>query len=205
MFRTRILTIALAGLLLGACEDAASPMEPLASTGADDQLALVLDEATSQSATRDGSNGGGGSLFARLAEEIPGFAGLYRNGQCSVTVVLTDLSEEEHAIRVVKAAVEPLVERACPNGIRVDAVRGLYDFFELHRFHEAGQELLRIDGVRAVTISWQQNKIVVAIRARQVARLVLEALPTLGIPEDAVAFQGWGGGSRHGTAARRGS
>jgi hypothetical protein len=160
------------------------------STGAD-AITSVL------ASVNDPTRGGGGdsSLFDRLASEIPGFGGLYRTGICSVAVVLTDLAQGEHAIRIVKAALEPL--RDCPNGVRVQAVRGQFTYLELQRFFEAAnRELLRIDGVKSIKVDYQKNKLVITIRAREVADKVMAALPALGIPSDAVAFEVANSGGR---------
>src|SRR5688500_10974903 len=77
-----------------------------------DAIEAVLSTASSVDPNRGGGNGS--SLFDRLASEIPGFGGLYRTGTCAVAVVLTDPSGADHAIRTVKAALEPL--RGCPDG-----------------------------------------------------------------------------------------
>ena len=101
--------------------------------------------------------------------------------------LLTDMSDADHAIRVVKAALEPL--RACPNGIRVHPVQGEFTYVELVRYHTAARELLRIDGVRGSKIDYQLNRLVIYVASRRVAQAVIEALPAVGIPLRAIVFQ----------------
>lgn len=189
MLRTRTLVaaFAIAGSLLAACDDVATPMEPAGNPLADDALALVMEEASSRASDRHGDRG---SLFDRLAAEIPSFGGAYRVRHCAVVVVLTDGADADHAIRVVKAAVEPLVERTCPGGIRVEVARGQFTYLELQRWLHAGQALLRIDGVYGITVSYQLNRLVVTVASREIVRRVLAVLPELGIPQEAVTFRG---------------
>jgi hypothetical protein len=171
--------------------DAADTLSPDIDGGnGGDAIEAVLSGASSVDPNRGG--GSNGSLFDRLASEIPGFGGLYRTGTCAVAVVLTDLSQAEHAIRMVKAALEPL--RGCPNGVRVEAVRGQYSYLELQRFFEAAnRELLQVDGVISIHIDIQKN---ITIRAREFAAKVMEAVARLDIPADAVALEVAGGTGR---------
>lgn len=179
-FRATALMLAVS---LGAC-DSAQTMAPEFSSSSDDGLTAVLASVNSADPR---TSGGGNSLFERLANEIPGFGGLYRAAQCSVAVVLTDMSQSDHAIRTVKAALEP--NRGCPNGIRVHPVQGKFTYIELQRYLAASRELLQIRGVLGAVVDFQQNRLVITISAREVAATVLEALPRVGIPSDAVVFQ----------------
>jgi hypothetical protein len=185
--RYRAAALALA-VVLAACESA-NVAAPEFSTASSDGLSSSLAVATSA-----GPRGAGGnSLFDRLANEIKGFGGLYRNGHCSVSVVLTDLSESDHAIRIVKAALEP--NRACPDGIRVHAVQGQFTYVELQRYLAAARALIPardgsgIRGVLGAHLDLKQNRLVITVASRQVAQAVIEALPRLGIPAEAVVFE----------------
>jgi hypothetical protein len=203
--RCLILTLLLA-IATVACETS-NPLAPASESFSADPLASVFSVASGgdpvlTSATGDpvpvpgtitradpSPRGNGGSLWERLAKEIPGFGGLYRNGHCAVAVVLVDMSEAEHAIRVVHAVIEPLVVAGCPAGIRVEAVRGQFTYIELNRYHAAARELLHIRGVLGSHIDYKQNRLIIAVRSREVALEVLEALPRVGIPAEAVMFE----------------
>lgn len=183
MTRSRYLGMVLL-LALGATAcDSERVSSPQLSESSDDAIAALLasTEAEAITAGRAGNN-----LFDRLANAIPGFGGLYRDGRCAVAVVLTDLAEADHAIRVVKAALEPL--RACPDGIRVHPTQGEFTYVELVRYQLAARALLRIDGVRGTRIDYQLNRLVIYVASRLVAQAVIEVLPQLGIPLEAVAF-----------------
>jgi hypothetical protein len=199
MTHSRYLLTALALALSTAACDTPTPFGP--AEAVNDDLTAVLASASSD--PRDTQSGN--SLFDRLAKEIPGFGGLYRSDICSVAVVLTDLSQAEHAERIVKAVLEELTRRSCPNGIRVQSVQGKFTYIELQRWLASGQELLRIRGVLDVKVNYQQNKLIVTIEARSVAADVQAVLPKLGIPSDAVMFElGRARTTTSGTATRRG-
>ena len=185
MTRSRYLTaVLMLALSTGACDT--GTLAPESEDLSNDPIASVLSAAGDP---RSNANPGGPALFDRLANEIRGFAGLYRNGHCSVTVVLTDLTESEHAVRVVKAVIEELVGRNCPNGVRVQAVQGKFSYVELQRFLAASRELLQLRGVLGAHVDYQQNRLVITVISREVAKTVTEALPRVGIPAEAVVFQ----------------
>ena len=176
-FRAALLVLA---LNLGACNSADLSAPDETSDGLTALLAAAASDANA------GGHGGASSLFERLASEIEGFGGLYRTGHCSVAVVLTDLTQTEQAIRIVKAALEP--NRACPDGLRVHAVQGQFTYVELQRYLSASRQLLQLRGVLGAHLDLQQNRLVIVVAARTVVPTVLEALPRVGIPADAVVF-----------------
>jgi hypothetical protein len=187
MTRSRYLSaVLLLALSTGAC-DRADTLGPDTEDLSSDVIASVLSAASAD--PRNTGNPGGTSLFDRLAGEIKSFAGLYRNGRCSIVVVLTDLSESEHAIRVVKAAIEQLVGTACPDGVRVQATQGRFTYVELQRYLTASRELRGIRGFAGSHLDYQRNRLVISVLAREVVPTITEALPRVGIPVDAVVFQ----------------
>ena len=187
MTRSRYLSaVLLLALSTGAC-DRADTLGPDTADLSNDAIASVLDAASTD--PRNTGNPGGNSLFDRLAGEIKSFGGLYRNGRCSIVVVLTDLTETDHAIRVVKAAIEQLVGTACPDGVRVQATQGKFTYVALQRFLTASRELRGIRGFAGAHVDYQLNRLVISVLAREVAATITEALPRVGIPADAVVFQ----------------
>ena len=193
MTRSHYLSVLALAIAVAACDSGATPTEPMPQAS-EDEVTSVLVSMIGGDPTADSR--GGNSLFDRLAEEIPGFGGLYRNGVCSVAVVLTDMSKAELAIEKVKQALEPLVR--CTDGIRVHPVEGQYTYEQLTRWHRIAQPVLRIDGVRAMTINYQQNRIVVHVAARSVAQKVIEVLQTLDVALAAFVFQLTGSTSTRG-------
>ena len=159
---------------------------PIAPDAQNDELTTIL---ASASADPRSTTQGGNSLFDRLAAEIPAFGGLYRTDVCSVAVVLTDDTGQGAAVELVKAALNDIAGRSCPSGFRVQAVRGQFTYLELNRWLGASDRLLNIRGVTAVHVDYQKNRLVVTITGRSVAAEVLAALPALGIPAEAVAFE----------------
>jgi hypothetical protein len=191
MIRSRYLgTILVLALATTACESDPLALDTSEQLAADDLTDVLVAESGSDDlrGTRDGGDRRN-SLFERLAAEIPGFAGLYRTAPCVIAVVLTADANVEEAVRIVHAAVEPLVERTCPEGIRVEPVRGQFTYYELRRFLLASRPLNNIPGVGGARIAFMHNRIVILVTSRRVAQAVLQALPRVDIPEDAVLFQ----------------
>ena len=188
MLHSRSLRIAaLSAIVLSACNDA-DTVAP--SNEPDVELASLLSAESNASARSETDRASSGStLFDRLAEAIPGFGGLYRTAPCVVAVVLTDLSNAREAVRLVRAAIEPRVKRSCPNGIRVEPVQGQFTYRELQAYLDAARPLLQLRGVTGVTVNYKLNRLVIFVAARSVVPSVLEALPRVGIPADAVTFQ----------------
>ncbi|HSK20320.1 MAG TPA: hypothetical protein VK912_14305 [Longimicrobiales bacterium] len=188
----RLFSVAILALTasLAACESDPLALDTAESVG-DDELAAVLVAESGSSDLRGARDGAdrSNSLFERLAAQIPGFGGLYRIAPCVVAVVLTADADVEQAVRIVHAAVEPLVVRRCPTDVRVEPVRGQYTFIELRRLLLASRPLNTIEGVGGARIDFRHNRLVIYVSSRQVARVVLHALPRVGIPADAVLFQ----------------
>jgi hypothetical protein len=184
MSRFRPFGAALVLVLLAACADS----DPLAVDTAD---VMADDDLTSELVLAEGGDprrSGGAPLFERLAAAIPGFGGLYRTERCVVAVVLTADADAEAAVRIVHAAIEPLVVRTCPDGIRVDAVRGQFTYIQLHRYLLAARPLFSMPGVAGAYIDVKRNRLVMVVLSRRVADAVQAALPRVDIPVEAVAF-----------------
>jgi hypothetical protein len=188
MFRygIRFTTLALAAML-AACNagDTTAP----AGFDADDELTALLGAGAGGSPEARGTRGSGVPLFDRLAGEIPAFGGLYRTAPCSISLVLTDGADVDHAIRVVLAVVEPLVARSCPDGIRVHPVRGDFTWLELNRYRVVAAPLLAMPGVGGMAIDIPLNRIVVTVASRDVMEDALAALERLGADPEAFTFR----------------
>jgi hypothetical protein len=191
MMQHRNLAALAIALMMAACGET-SPLGPDA-VAVDAELSALITSASAETHGSETRGGAGSNLFDRLAAEIPGFGGLYRNGPCAVAVVLTDMSQADHAKRVVDRAIAPLVRRSCPDGIRVHPVEGQFTYIELQRWLAASRPLLEIRGVNGVAVNYQLNRLVISVAAHAVVPVVLEALERLGIPERAVVFEGGGG------------
>jgi hypothetical protein len=172
-----------------ACESEPLAFEEAAQL-ADDALETAVVAAAGSDDLRGAQDGARDrrTVFEQLAAEIPGFGGLYRTERCVVALVLTADADVESAVRIVHAVVEPLVATTCPDGIRVEPVRGQYTYIELRRFLHASRPLNNIPGVLGARIDFRHNSLVILVTSRRAARAVIQALPRVGIPEDAVLF-----------------
>lgn len=178
------------GLTLAACSDG-GPLELMDIAEFDnDALAVLLAAGDAGTAAHDEpARGAGVPLFNRLADQIPGFGGLYRTARCAIVLVLTQPTDVGEAIAIVRATIEPLVERGCPDGVRVAVARGQFTYVELQRFLKATRPLTRADDVFRVSVDYSLNRVVIIVASRAVAARVAGALPGLGVPERAVVFR----------------
>ncbi len=191
----RVRSIAMVVLLplFGACER----VETTSVEPPDDVEAVLADATLSNTNPR---NGGGVPLFDRLAEQIEGFGGLFRTDRCSIGLVLTDLSKVDHAKQIVAKAFNQLMDRACPTGIGLAVQQGEFTYVQLKQWLAAAGPLIGgssrdagntsgVPGVFGLEINFSKNRLVVKVTDPAVASAVLEALPKLGIPTDAVIFE----------------
>src|SRR5690606_37490143 len=93
MFRQRMMMMLVLVLaaLTAACESDTLAFETLDQI-ADDELQAVLDAesgARDLRGDRDHVDRRPGTLFDQLAEQIPGFGGIYRSSPCVIALVLT--------------------------------------------------------------------------------------------------------------------
>jgi hypothetical protein len=177
---------------LAACSD--DPLEPAFNDFGEDVFGAMLSAESGEDRSAAHSAAGGARngtpLFDRLNAAIPGFGGLYRTSRCAIVVVLTARDGAAEALRIVHAAVEPLLGEACAAGVRVTAETGEFTYDELRRYLYAARPLLQLRGVERAQIDYRLNRLVIVVASREVARRVLASLPRTGIPEAAVTFRG---------------
>lgn len=178
------------GVTLAACSDG-GPLEltDIAEFDNDALAALLSGGDDGTAAQDDPARGTGVPLFSRLADQIPGFGGLYRTARCAIALVLTRPTDVDEATAIVRAAIEPRVERVCPDGIRVAVVRGQFTYVELQRFLAATGPLTRAEDVFRVSVDYSLNRVVIIVASRAAAARVASVLPELGVPERAVVFR----------------
>ena len=104
-----------------ACDENISGPEP--APAQEQTLENLLAEGSTASSSEVDAPAGI-PLFDQLAAQIPEFGGLYRNGRCSVMLVLTDLTHADRAEDIVQETLERILVRACAEGVRVDSVEG---------------------------------------------------------------------------------
>lgn len=189
MIRTRKLglVLALVAAAAAACDSAAplGPSEALESIDAlDDMLASASGERSQE--TAEGSRGV--SLFDTLAQEVPGFAGLYRTGRCAIVVVLTAEGDRAQALPVVRRLLTPILERSCGDAFTLRTQGGEFTYLELKRYLAAAAPVASMRGVNRPYLDFQLNGLVIPVASREVAEAVMGRLHELGIPRAAVVF-----------------
>ncbi|HEV3052547.1 MAG TPA: hypothetical protein VGX50_19705, partial [Longimicrobium sp.] len=166
-------------LTAAGCDAADAPLE---ASGAEQAAAAV------QRHDRPGIDG----EFARLAREIPGFAGYYFDASGDLVVALTD-PRQEGAARAALAGVargRPAVpgrEAAAPSQIRVRGAE--YGFAQLSAWHGAFAGLHGVPGGRFIDTDEVANRVRVGVESEEAARMVRQEAARLGIPAGAVIVE----------------
>ena len=97
--------------------------------------------------------------FARLAEGVPGFGGLYVDEEGTTHVYLVDLSRERE--------VRDL-------GERVEVHQGEYDFRDLFAWKAAVRDVLARPGTVSLDIDERRNRLVVGVEREALAGFTAE-------------------------------
>ncbi|HEU0052838.1 MAG TPA: hypothetical protein VFQ39_06660 [Longimicrobium sp.] len=120
----------------------------------------------------------------QLSREIPGFGGLYLDGQGRPTVYLTDLSETETAERVLNPYAK--TQRAPQLVVR----QGRYEYTDLNDWHGKVNAALSLPGVVLTDLDEANNIVRVGVeRGSKVASNVRALATRLGVPEEAVQIE----------------
>jgi hypothetical protein len=97
--------------------------------------------------------------YARIAEQVPGFGGLYLDERGTTHVYLQDLSRAREVYGL---------------GERVEVHQGDYDFRDLHAWKSEVRELLSRPGMVSLDIDETRNRLVIAAEPAYVERIQRE-------------------------------
>lgn len=115
--------------------------------------------------------------YARLAEEVPGFGGLYLDAEGTTHVYLQDLS---------------LADEVQDLGERVEVHQGEYDFRELFVWKDAVRDLLAQRGTVFLDIDEQRNRLLFGVERESLAAFTAELpafLRRARVPAEAVIVE----------------
>ncbi len=130
--------------------------------------------------------------LARLAEQIPGFGGIFldENGQVAVYLVkgeVTTLSVREIGATIARTLGWD--ERR----LRAGAIRilpGQYSFRQLKEWNDQlFPHIFEIEGVTLTDIDEARNRLWIGVESEEVAETVIETLVSLGVPREAVLVE----------------
>jgi hypothetical protein len=171
-------TLAIAAVAFaGACSDV-PPTEPRAI---DSGESLFRGAAPS----RAGSGPIGlDAAFVRIAEQHPGFGGLYYGPDGALNVVMA--GAHPVSARLAGSLTEVGVDA---RGQPVNVVAGQYDFIQLNAMHMAVTPVLSLAGVVFTDADERRNRVVVGVENAAAAANVEHAVSMLGLPEGAVIVE----------------
>jgi len=130
--------------------------------------------------------------LARIAEQVPGFGGIFldENGRIAVSLVqgeATTLSKREIGAAIARALAwdEP---RLRAGAIRLLLAR--YNFLQLKEWYDRlSPQVFEIEGVTLTDIDEARNRLRIGVEDEEAGRRVLAALAAAGIPREAVVVE----------------
>lgn len=147
------------------------------------------DEVAQPSLFRGGLNG----EFARLADQVPGFGGMYYGPDGKLNVVVAAGHNPVSVTRGLARAIRgPLTISAKVGGAALDEMvvqDGSYDFGQLSRWYNDARKALGFEGVVFTDIDERNNRIRIGVRPNAPADEIQEMLSQAGIPAEAVILE----------------
>ncbi len=167
--------------LAGACtDDLTPPTQPL---GAESDAPLF-----SSNSFRSGTPRTLDDEFARLAQEIPGFGGMYYDEAGSLTVVMAGdappMSRDALARALQPAAGTLGLQAADVQGMSVQLEQ--YDFLTLRNIQSSLRSVFSIGGVVYTDVDEVANRVRIGIESSVSEAVIEQELQRLGVPREAV-------------------
>jgi len=126
-------------------------------------------------------------LMKRIAEQVPGFGGLFydENGQLTMYVTGAEPGVQQMTEARISAVLGTDNQFAAAGPVRV--VTGQYDFLQLKGWHERmSKDVLGVAGVVLVDVDERSNRLRVGVEKPEQQAAVKDQIAKLGIPEAAI-------------------
>lgn len=131
--------------------------------------------------------------FSRLAEEIPGFGGIYYAADGRMHVVVARGTTTPAAVRralSTRAAIGlTVLAKVGASAEQIVVQEGDYDYLELSRWHEQARPVLGMEGVVFTDVDETQNRLRIGVMAAASLDAVRATLANAGVPAEAVAYE----------------
>lgn len=131
--------------------------------------------------------------FTRLAQEIPGFGGMYydENGKLNVYVAGDRMTPAALKRALANTTRDEFAVLARMSGGSDDIVvqAGAYDFAQLSRWHSLMRPVLGMDGVVFTDIDESRNRLRIGVEAGVAAAQVEAAVQQYNVPAEAVSIE----------------
>jgi hypothetical protein len=127
--------------------------------------------------------------FARIAEEVPSFGGLFFDADGRLNIHLTEGSQELSPVRVRQLLGVPLARI----GIDLDAqpvvlLPARFGFTELHQLRERLHSVMYLSDVVFTDVDERRNRVLVGVANAAAAHAVEHSLQMLGFSRDAIVI-----------------
>ena len=180
MKQWKLTSLALAGAVgLAACSDSL-PTEPRAE---------LHDPGNAPPSVLRGLNG----EFARLAEEIPGFGGMYYGADGKLNVFVARNATSPAALTralETKLRGELLISaKTAPAANEMVVHQGEYDFGQLSRWYTQMRPVLGNEGVVFTDIDESRNRLRIGVEASATVAEIEQVVAQLGVPAEAVSIE----------------
>lgn len=136
------------------------------------------------------------SLFD-LAQQIPGFGGVFINDSDQLSIYLTDpAGQKEQAVGVfsdselITNVIDDLQSQGYSASVEdMEVLQGQYTFNELYNWKsEMNSEVLSMEGIYSIGVDQSRNKVSVGVKDKAVKETVVMELDRLNVSDDAVVF-----------------
>jgi len=124
--------------------------------------------------------------FAKVAQRVPGFGGMFFDEHGTLTVYLLEPAQQLEAERSIQA----VLGREVLGTGRIRVLPGQYGFLQLKEWHERLGSVLAIPGVTLTDVDDAKNRLRIGFEKMGAQVLAVEReLARLGIPREAVHFE----------------
>lgn len=136
------------------------------------------------------------SLFG-LAQQIPGFGGVFINDSDQLSMYLTDpAGQKDQAINVfsdselITNVIDDLQSQGYSASVEnMEILHGPYTFIELYNWKsEMNSEVLPMEGVFSIGVDQSRNKVSVGVKDKAAKETVVMEMDRLNISDDAIVF-----------------
>lgn len=164
-------TILLFIVLISGCSDASGPVDPSGRNS----------RSTAPPALRLAGLDG---KFAQVAQQAPGFGGIFYDENGRLTIVLRDRSQSSRA----KQAIAAILPENRGRLIDAQIVDGRFGFLQLAAWHEQVREVLSIPGVVFTDIDERRNQLVIGIQDEALRSQIAGFVSSRHVPQEAFAI-----------------
>jgi hypothetical protein len=124
-------------------------------------------------------------LLVRVEQQVPGFGGMFMDGEGRLVVYLLDTSR----LGASRVAIEAVFGAASIPTRGVRAIQGHYVVSQLKSWSEMATGILALSGVTAVDLDDAGHRVVIGIEHESRRQAVEQALAAFAIPGHAVTIE----------------